>query len=146
MNHQHLSTNISNNKKQKKNNNGNNIIQKIDIKQTVDNFIAFYYSSLNTNPNQLASSNVLRGYSSIKYDGVKHSGKEYFDLVCNFFKNNIKMNPIKVDFIESGSRRIDISLIGAASNKIDNKQFTQTFLLSHNEKGWFVKNSILIIV
>tara|TARA_B100000768_G_scaffold180254_1_gene199719 strand:- start:282 stop:716 length:435 start_codon:yes stop_codon:yes gene_type:complete len=144
MNHSYLSTTFSKNKKQKKKNNGDNIIQKINIKKTVTEFVNFYYSNLNTNPNQLVSSNVLREYSSIKYDGIKYSGKEYFELVCNFFKNNIKMKPTKVDFIDSGSRRIDISLLGTATN--NNKQFTQTFLLSHNNKGWFVKNSILIIV
>ena len=133
-------------KKQKKKNNGDNIIQKIDIQKTVTEFINFYYLNSNTNPNQLVSSNVLREYSSIKYNSQKYSGRDYFEIINTFFKNGIKMNPTKVEFIDSGSRRIDISLIGVAIDSSQEKHFTQTFLLSHDTEGWFIKNSILIIV
>lgn len=146
MNHSCLNNNFSTAKKQKKKNNGNNIIQKIDIKQTVNDFINYYYDKFNNNPNDLATANILREYSSLKYNGTKYSGRNYFDLVTSFFNDSIKMNPTKVEFTDSGSRRIDISLIGVANNNNVNKHFTQTFLLSHNEQGWFVKNSILIIV
>jgi hypothetical protein len=146
MDYTNISENFSNSKKQKKKNNGDNIIQKINIQKTVTDFVDFYYSNLNTNPNNLASSTILREYSSIKYNGKKCSGKDYFELINTFFKNGVNMNPTNFEFIDSGSRRIDISLIGIATDKSVRKQFTQTFLLSHNKQGWFIKNSILIIV
>ena len=109
MNHSCLNNNFSTAKKQKKKNNGNNIIKKIDIKQTVGDFINYYYDKFNNNPNDLATSNILREYSSLKYNGTKYSGRSYFDLLTSFFKDSIMMNPTKVEFTDSGSRRIDIS-------------------------------------
>ena len=114
MNHSCLNNNFSHEKKQKKKNNGDNINQKIDIKKTVVKFINYYFDKFNTNPNELATSNILREYSSLKYNGTKYSGKNYFNLIASFFKDSIKMKPTKIEFIDSGSRRIDISLIGVA--------------------------------
>lgn len=141
-----ISNEFSTAKAAKKKNNGDNIVQKIDISTIVNEFINFYYTSFNSNPQDFINHNMIREYSSLKYSGDKYNGENFFNTIINFRNNNVEMIPKSMEFMDSGSRRIDISIIGVASDNKQSKNFSQTFLISHTKDGWYIKNSILIIL
>lgn len=140
-----ISNEFSISKSQKIKNNGDNIVQKIDINSIVKEFINFYYTSFNNNPIDLINHKMIREYSSLKYKGIKYNGEKFFNTIINFTNGKIKMVPQIIEFMDSGSRRIDISILGVVSDNKQSKNFNQTFLISHNKDGWYIKNSILII-
>lgn len=127
------------------NNQCNNINQKIDISNIVNQFIKTFYSMWITDTKKLAQSGLIKSFSSIKYENNKYSGPEFFK-VLNILKGpKININVSSFNFIDSGSRRIDICVIGQMTNSLNiTKNFTQTFLISHLKDSWFIKNSILI--
>ena len=146
-----VNTGFFQNKKSKNKNNGDNINQNIDIPTVVNNFVNYYYSTITTAPNKLAQDKIIREYSAIKYQQQKLQGDDFIKLIQSMHAQNLTYNYIQMNFIDSGSRRIDISVIGTISNNTQGilawqKNFSQTFLLSHNKDGWFIKNSILIII
>ena len=146
-----VNTGFFQNKKSKNKNNGDNINQNIDIPTVVDRFINYYYNTITTTPIKLAHDKVIREYSAIKYQGKKLQGDDFIQLIQSMYSENITYNSINMDFIDSGSRRIDISVVGTIicnepGKHVWQKNFSQTFLLSHNKDGWFIKNSILIII
>lgn len=143
MEHSIFSNNFAQAKAMKKKNNGDNILHKINANDVVNEFINFYYTSFNTNPDNII--NNIREFSTLKYDGNKYDGKEFYNMICTFYKQQVKMLPKNIEFIDSGSRRIDISVIGVAADNKLSKNFSQTFLISHSKEGWYIKNSILII-
>ena len=143
MEHSIFSNNFAKAKAMKKKNNGDNILHKINANDVVNQFIQFYYTSFNTNPDNII--NNIREFSTLKYSNQKYDGKEFYNMVCTFYKQQVKMLPKNVEFIDSGSRRIDISVIGVAADNKLSKNFSQTFLISHSKEGWYIKNSILII-
>lgn len=143
MEHSIFSDNFAKSKAMKKKNNGDNILHKINVNDVVNEFIKFYYTSFNTNPDNII--NNIREFSTLKYSNQKYDGKKFYNKVCIFHKQQVRMLPKNVEFIDSGSRRIDISVTGVASDNKLSKNFSQTFLISHSKDGWYIKNSILII-
>lgn len=146
-----VNTGFFQNKKNKNKNNGSNINQNIDIPTVVNNFVTYYYSTITTIPCKLAHDKIIREYSAIKYQQQKLQGDDFIKLIQSMHSQNLTYNSIQMNFIDSGSRRIDISVIGTIGNNTQGtlgccKNFSQTFLLSHNKEGWFIKNSILIIL
>lgn len=132
-------------KRMKKKNNGDNINQKIDLGSLTSEFINFYFESINNNPQKLAESNTIREYTDLKMNNTKYRGEEFFNIIVDFFKRNIKFKPTKVEFLESGSRRVEIVVLGIASDGVNSKNFCQTFVISNND-SWFLKNSMLILI
>lgn len=136
---------FSQRKRMKRKNNGDNINQKIDLEKLSKEFISFYYKSINTNPQELVNSKIIREYSDLKFDNNKYRGENFFNIIIKLFKSGIKFNPTKLEFLESGSRRVEIVILGIATDGTINKNFCQTFVISNNDT-WFLKNSMLILI
>lgn len=118
-----------------------NIIHNIDIKDIVINFIKNYFSSIVLGGKNLFENKMIRYFTKFKFNGEKLYGndiKKCFD----YFKDT-KINIIKYDLLECGSRRIDIII--RCCIKKDDKEFTfsQYFLLC-NASSWYIMNSIII--
>lgn len=127
--------------------NGDNIIQKIDYSVITKNFVNLFYASWMTDLNNLLQSKILCKYSSIKYEGKTFKGGDFYKLLLSYqMGDKFVINILKLDFIDSGSRRIDISVFGKITKGHIEKHFSQTFILCNNKNIWFIKNSILIII
>lgn len=123
-------------------NTGKNINQIIDISKVVIEFITYFYTNLLGNPNVLITSGALRDFTTLKFKGVKYTGTELLQAL-NYIKTLIA--PIggyhSYEFIDCGSRRIDIIV----NFKKDTNIFVQHFTLCFNKK-WYIKNSMFIII
>lgn len=130
---------------------GYNINNKIDICKVAGEFINFYYTNTSfTNNssnriNNLYQINMIRDYTKFKYNGDELKDGQIINFL-KMFKSSYRVNINKYDFIDNGSRRIDISLIGTAHHISNNEKFnfSQTFTICHQkgEDTWYIKNSI----
>lgn len=128
-------------KKQKVEKTGYNINNYINISSVVDKFIQTYFLSINNNNIQtLIDNKIIRNYSSIKFNSDRLQGNDIISFLSYFTNYNISIN--KYNFIDSGSRRIDISVIGVLKNEKDILNFNQTFIICHQDNSWYIKNSI----
>jgi hypothetical protein len=126
------------------NKSGYNINNYIDIGQVSSDFIENYFKSLkNNNIDELINNKVLREYTSIKYDNNKLQGENLIEFLNTFSNYNIQI--LKYNYINSGSRRIDISTVGLLTNESENINFNQTFILCNQDNSWYIKNSIFLI-
>ena len=130
-------------KKQKDEKTGYNINNYVDVLSVVDNFIKTYFLSLDKNNIQaLIENKIIRNYSSIKFNSDKLQGNDIISFLSYFTNYNISIN--KYNFIDSGSRRIDISVIGVLKNEKELLNFNQTFIICHHDNSWYIKNSIFL--
>lgn len=127
-------------KKQKAEKTEYNINNYVDVRSVVDNFIQTYFLSINNNIQTLIESKIIRNYSSIKFNSDKLQGNDIISFLSYFANYNISIN--KYNFIDSGSRRIDISVIGVLKNEKEILNFNQTFIICHQDNSWYIKNSI----
>ena len=116
---------------------GYNINNKINPNQLAFDFVNYYYEQLKINPQQLINDNILRPYTTFKYNSIKYNKDNLVLLLSTL--SQCTYNILKIESIESGSRRIDINVIGQINESI----FTQSFIICFKDI-WFVKNSILI--
>jgi hypothetical protein len=116
-----------------------NINSYIDTEKVAIDFINYYMLNIK-NIQQMIDDNVIQHFTTLKYNNIEYKGNVLLKLLEDFGNNNIEI--IKIESKDSGSRRIDISVIG----KLNEQIFSQTFLLCNKYKIWFLKNSILIIL
>ena len=126
---------------------GNNINQKIDIGKTAFEFVNYFYTNWKVNPIALNTS-VIRKFSVLKNENCEYKGLNF-----TYFMNTLKTGavfdiaPKKMEYLDSGSRRIDISVFGNISKNGVIKNFFQTFSICYHPKNnWFIKNSTLMIL
>ncbi len=122
---------------------GNNINQIIDVAQTVNNFIQVYFSYLNSNPHILVNEKIIDFNTTFKYNDNKYINADLINLLNEFKNYNYTID--NLDYLESGSRRIDILTNGKMIKDDETFIFNQTFLICFANDKWFLKNSILII-
>lgn len=130
---------------------GYNINNKIDIGKVAGEFINFYYTNTSFTNNssnsidKLYQINMIRDYTKFKYNGDELKNEQIINFL-QMFISSYRVSINKYDFIDNGSRRIDISLIGSATNISNNEKFNfnQTFTICHQkgEETWYIKNSI----
>ena len=122
---------------------GYNINNFIDIGNVVNQFINHYYHCISQNNiEELVIGKILREYTSIKYNENKLKGNQITSFISNFSRYKINVNTF--NYIDSGSRRIDISVIGTLSNDSENVNFNQTFIICNQNDSWYIKNSIFL--
>lgn len=127
--------------KQKKT--GYNINNFIDIGAVVKDFVNIYFTKLSEkNIQNLIDCKIIREYSSIKFNDKKMKGQEFLDFLSDFTRYNINVNTY--NYIDSGSRRIDISVIGNMKQGMEVINFNQTFILCNQDESWYIKNSIFL--
>ena len=128
-------------KKQKFGKTGYNINNLIDTGKVAVNFIQTYYNALNENNIQaLINNKTFRNYTTIKYNMDKIGESGIIKFLNNFSCYKIKVN--NYNYIDSGSRRIDITVIGNLVNESENINFNQTFIICNQDNSWYIKNSI----
>ena len=122
---------------------GYNINNLIDIGNVANQFVNHYYYCVSENNIQeLIEGKILRDYTSIKFNENKLKGAEIISFISNFSRYKINVNTF--NYVDSGSRRIDISVIGTLSNTSENINFNQTFIICNQDDSWFIKNSIFL--
>ena len=123
---------------------GYNINNYIDTGAVAKKFIEDYYTTLSTNNIQsLIDNNTLQEYTTIKMNTDAMKGDKIIPFLNNFV--NYKIDMTNYNYVDSGSRRIDISVIGKLTSKSENLNFNQTFIICHKDDYWYIKNSIFII-
>ena len=100
-------------------------------------FIDFYYNNIHNNPNIIL--NNIESYTKFIYNKTTYYGNDIIILLKSF--NNYIFTNINFEILDSKSRQIYVLVNG----NINNKFFTQSFLLSFNKK-WIIINSLLIII
>ena len=134
---------MPNPKKPKMNKKGYNINNFIDIGEVAQNFIQVYLANISKNNIQfLIDSKIIREYTTIKYNNDKMKGEQIIPFLNNFSRYNIKVNTF--NYIDSGSRRIDISIIGTMTSQNETINFNQTFIICNQDDSWYIKNSIFL--
>ena len=123
---------------------GYNINNYIDIGDITKKLIIEYYTAIKDNDIQkLYDSNIIRDYTTIKYNTDKLKGGNIIPFLSKFSYYKINVN--KYNYIDSGSRRIDITVIGNLLNESENIKFNQTFIICNQDNSWYIKNSIFLI-
>jgi hypothetical protein len=124
-------------------NNGNNVNQKNDISIIVDQFIHYYYKTLIENHNQLFIDKIFDNSSEINVNGIIYKGKdEIYSHLTEFIKN-VQINVTKYNFTNSGSRRINILVIGYILNNNTNIPFSQYIHLASFRDIWWIQSYII---
>ena len=123
---------------------GYNINNYIEIGDVSKKLIFEYYNSINNkNIQKLYDDNIIRDYTTIKYNSDKIQGENIKQFLGNFTRYKINVNTY--NYIDSGSRRIDISVIGDLYCESKNTKFNQTFIICNQNNSWYIKNSIFLI-
>ena len=130
-------------KKQKMEKKGYNINNFINIGDVAQKFIQVYFDNIIKNNIQfLIDNKIIREYTTIKFNTDKMKGSQVIPFLNNFSRYGIKVNTF--NYIDSGSRRIDISIIGTMTNQQENINFNQTFIICNQDDSWYIKNSIFL--
>ena len=118
--------------------NGYNINNFIDTGAVAGDFFKTFYTAITSNNIQsLIDNNNIRNYTTIKYNNDKMEGSNIIEFLNNF--NNYRVNLNKYNHIDSGSRRIDISVIGSLTNTNENINFSQTFIICNKDDYGILK-------
>ena len=122
----------------------NQVLDHIDIDATAREFVNFFYTNIK-NPQTLFTNNIIRNYATFKFSGTKYHDNSLIEHItflsqCNYDIKNMES-------VDSGTRRIDINVIGTISYKDSgDKYMSQYFAICHDKNGWFIKNSSLVII
>jgi hypothetical protein len=121
----------------------NSILKKFNYKNISNDFINFFYSNWNIQPNNLST--VLNDYSSLCFKDTIYRGPNILAFLTDT-KNGAAFTITQSwwNALESGSRRIDILVTGNVIKGILKYNFVQQFTLAHND-SWRIHNSILNI-
>ena len=133
--------------------NGKNILQKIDFKPIVDNFISFYFTNLSIINDDTSNQQLLtlfNQHSRIMFSNNVYLGLEQIYTFFVFFKSNCQSIQLEnYQMIESGSRRVDILINGIIMKDNQSYKFSQYIFLCHTTENkqdkWWIQNSILNI-
>ena len=123
---------------------GDNIIQKIDWKDIANQFVTFYYLKQTTAPNELFTLGTINEYTRFNFNGKILTYMEIYPEILALYEGPpVGFTINNVQSLESGSRRIDILVIGTISKGHLSKQFSQSFILTYHKNTWKIQNSIL---
>ena len=128
---------------------GNNIIQNSDPNIISTEFVKFYYTALDQNPNNLININgefIYKEHSEYCIQGVTLKGQNnIFARLMELHRRGSNHNINSVDIIPSGSRRINILVTGQIQLDGFNYSFTEYFHLASGKKGsgWWIQSNIL---
>lgn len=122
-----------------------NINQTIDISNVVNQFITTFYNVWLSNPFELKSRGMILHFSKIAYEKKIYKGDNFINLLNEMKQSNPQISITKFEYLDSGSRRIDISLFGTIKINNITKNFSQTFLIANHNDKWYIHNSIIIL-
>jgi hypothetical protein len=123
-----------------------NVNQLIDISQIVNQFITTFYNLWLSNPYELKTKGMILHFSKIAFEKKIYKGDDFINLLNAMKQNNPQISITKFEYLDSGSRRIDISLFGTININNNIKNFSQTFLIANHNDKWYIHNSIIIIL
>lgn len=122
----------------------NQILDKIDIDATAQQFVNYYYGNIR-NFQAFILSKTIRDHSRFKFNKTKY---ENGNLLSHLqFLSQCEYYPLDMESIDSGTRRIDINVIGRI--KLPNKQvkvMSQYFGICHDKTSWYIKTSSLTMI
>jgi len=130
---------------------------KINARQVANDFMGYFYQMWFNNPSGMYSEShtgceLIKPYSKLLYEGVQYEGIQFVQFLENFIKSGVKFNVNKYDVFDSGSRMIQIHVLGTlTSNTVNNmevKQISQFFLLVYQgekDNKWTLMNSTIVI-
>ena len=128
---------------------------KFDAMQVASDFMGYFYNTWFNNPSSMYSNSspnngceVIKPYSKLLYEGVQYEGIQFVQFLENFAKSGVKFNVNKYDVFDSGSRMIQIHVLGTLTNNVEVKQISQFFLLVYQgekDNKWTLMNSTLVI-
>lgn len=118
---------------------GSNINSKINTREVANEFVEYFYKELNTNFRSLIQNNILREYTKVVFNSNEYTGENIITVFETISKENY--NIFKIESIDSGSRAININVVGMTDNQI----FSHSFLIcNHKDSHWYLKNIIFI--
>lgn len=125
---------------------------KFNAKQVASDFMGYFYNMWFNDPNSMYSSsyngcNLIKPYSKLLYEGVQYEGSEFIQFLENFAKSGVKFNVNKYDVYDSGSRMIQIHVLGTLTDTVE-RPLSQFFLLVYQgekDNKWTLMNSTLLI-
>lgn len=120
---------------------------KFDAMQVAQEFMGYFYNTWFNDPNSMYST-VIKSYSKLLYEGVQHEGIQFIQFLENFAKSGLKFNVNKYDVFDSGSRMIQIHVLGTLTNNTEVKTISQFFLLVYQgekDNKWTLMNSTIVI-
>jgi len=126
---------------------------KFDAKQVAQDFMGYFYNTWFNDPISMYSEVhngclLIKPYSKLLYEGVQYEGMHFIQFLENFAKSGVKFNVNKYDVYDSGSRMIQIHVLGTLVNNIEVKTISQFFMLVYQgekDNKWTLMNSTLLI-
>jgi len=128
---------------------GNNINQKIDPTIIANNFVNYYYQSIDTNPNNLINGKgqfIYKEKSEYCIQGLMLKGQtDIFNRLVELNKRGSKHKINSIDVITSGSRRLNILVCGQIQLDGFLYNFTEYFHLANGKSSddWWIQSSII---
>jgi hypothetical protein len=118
---------------------GDNINNKINTKDVANEFVKYFYNELKSDYKKLIKNNILREYTKIGFNENIYTSDNIIPVFDNISKENY--NILKIESIDSGSRAININVVGMKNLQV----FSHSFLICHDKlSSWYLKNIIFI--
>jgi len=127
---------------------GDQINKKVNVPEIGNQFIAFYFQSLNANIQKLYESSTIKPHTRLKYRNIEYKD-EQLKVVLQQIGAQLNFIIEESIVMDSGARRADILVNGYIVPNNDNTKkvrFAQYFTIANNNKEWFIHNTLLSIL
>jgi len=124
------------------NNNGTNIVNKIDYKKLVNEFLTFFYSSWKDK--NINITKIINEHTRFLHQKNIYKGEDVIRLLFSTNQNTINFEIVHTDALEDGSRKIQIMVLGFVEQNGIKYRLAQDFTLTF-QNDWKIQNSILNI-
>ena len=126
--------------------------RKIEHNRIMEEFIPFFYTSLNNNTENFL--NFIKNFTDINLNGVRYGGdaEATTESICASLipalnervKAGVIFTPSMYSFTSNGDRRLNISVIGKTNT---GNHFTHSILLAKgNDKGYWLPTFIELVI
>jgi hypothetical protein len=120
-----------------------------DGKMIGNEFIQYFYSNWFGNMEKLVADQVIKPYSKLQYEGNVYEGEQMLLLLDSISKSGYKVDINKYEVFDSGSRQIQIHVLGRFTGCNEIKTLYHFLMLVYqgekNDSKWTLTNSTLMI-
>jgi hypothetical protein len=120
-----------------------------DGKMIGTEFIQYFYTNWFGNMEKLVADQIIKPYSKIQYEGNVYEGEQMLLLLDSISKSGYKVDINKFEVYDSGSRQIQIHVLGRLTGNNEMKTLYHFLMLVYqgekNDSKWTLANSTLMI-
>ena len=112
-------------------------------------FLQYFYTNWFGNMGKMIDDQIIKPYSKLQYDGNVYEGEQFIMLLDGIAKSGYNINISKFEIFDTGSRQIQIHVLGRLENGVESKSLYHFLMLVYqgekNDSKWTLTNSTLIV-